>query len=109
MSDSLIIQILLGVLALMIGVGSFVASSRAAKVQAVTVKSGVEAEAYNRATAIYEGAIHSMEAQIGRFREEVALLNTEVEKLRASNLRLSTEVTELQATNLELLAEMRNR
>jgi cell division protein FtsB len=109
MTDSLIIEVLLGVLALMIGVGSFVGASRAAKIQAVGLKASVEANAYQRATDIYEGAIKSMESQITRLRQEISALDGEINKLRASNVKLSGEVTDLQEANLRLLAELRAR
>lgn len=109
MSDSLIIQILLGVLALMIGVGSFVGASRAAKVQAVGMKASVEANAYQRATDIYEGAIDSLKDQVTRLREEIAALSLEVETLRRSNHAMADQVTELREANLRLIADMRAR
>lgn len=109
MSDSLIIEILLGVLALMIGVGSFVGASRAAKVQAIGVQKSVEANAYQRATDIYEGAIAAMDGQLHRLRADIVALEHEVNKLRVSNVKLSTEVSELQEANIRLLADRRGR
>jgi cell division protein FtsB len=106
MTDSLIIEILLGVLAVMIGVGSFVGATRATKVQAVGMHEQIEAGAYERATNIYEGAIASMEAQLSRLRTEIADLDREVVKLRESNRLLSVQVTELSTANHQLLTEL---
>lgn len=109
MSDSLVIEILLSLVAAAIGVGSFVAAGRAAKVQAVAVTAGVEANAYQRATNIYESAIEAMQLQLSRLRGEIAALNAEVEKLRESNQALSDQVTELRVANVRLINDLRER
>lgn len=116
MSESLVVEILLGVLALAIGIGSFVGASRAAKVQAIGVRRGVEAGAYQRATDIYESAITSMESQMTRLREEtvrlrqeIAALNTEVDKLHVSNRELATEVIDLRNANMQLINDLRGQ
>jgi hypothetical protein len=106
MSDSLIVEILLGVLAVAIGVGSFLGASRAGKVQAIGLHEQVEAGAYERATNIYEGAITSMETQLKRLRVEIGDLDREVVKLRESNRLLSVQVADLTTANHELLAEL---
>lgn len=109
MSDSTLVEILLGVLALMIGVGSFVASGRAAKVQAIGLQADVESDAYERAKGIYEGAIGQLETQLRRLREEVGSLEGEISKLRAANRELASEVAELRVANQQLMLEMRER
>jgi cell division protein FtsB len=105
-SDATIVEILLGVLALMIGVGSFVASGRAAKVQAIGLQADVESDAYERAKGIYEGGIAQLEAQLGRLREDVAMLEQDQARLRAANRDMATEMGVLRAENAQLKAEL---
>ncbi len=109
MNDSTLVEILLGVLALAIGVGSFVASGRAAKVQAIGLQADVESDAYERAKGIYEGAIGQLESQLRRLRDEVGSLEQEISKLRASNRVLSGELSELRETNQQLMIDLRER
>lgn len=109
MRTDLIVEILLGLLAIAIGVGSFVGASRAAKVQALGLKRDVEQDAYSRASTIYENLIGSLEGQVTRLSGQVTGLETEVVKLRVSNSKLLVQVSELQETNEALLSEMRGR
>lgn len=106
MSDSLIVEILLAIVAVAIGIGSFVGASRASKVKAVGMHEEIEAGAYERARTIYEGAISQMEGQLTRLRSDISQLDAEVVKLRESNRKLSVQVTELTAANRQLLVEL---
>lgn len=102
MTDSTLIEILLGVLAVMVGVGSFLGASRAARVTAIGAQQDVEALAYERARKIYESAISSLDEQVKRLRHEIGNLDGEVRQLRESNREMSAQVNELSAANARL-------
>jgi predicted nucleic acid-binding Zn-ribbon protein len=106
MSQSIVVEILLSVLAVMIGIGSFVGASRANKAQADGAKSAIDANAYLRAKEIYEGAIDALQDQIVALREQMVSLDTELTKLQQTNRNLILRVSELQDTNLELIKQI---
>lgn len=99
MTDSTIVEIMLGVLTVMIGVGAYLGAARAQGVKAVGVSENIESDAYERARSIYEGAIKSMESHIDRLRSETAELASEIAKLRESNMDLQASNRQLQASN----------
>jgi cell division protein FtsB len=102
MSQSLIVEILLAVLALMIGVGSFIGASRANAKQAITARDAVDQKAYERAQTIYEKAIGILETQVDGLQRRVEALETQVDTLTNSNDALMLEIGRLRAINDEL-------
>lgn len=108
MHDSTIIEILLAVLALVVGYGSYLGAARAAKATAVAEKADVDAEAFERARAIYESAIHVLEGHISNLNEQCLNLDIEVAKLREANTGFRMTMIELQVTNARLEAEIRS-
>jgi len=106
LTDSTIIEILLGILAAAVGAGSYLGAGHAERIKAVGVKQGIEADAYSRAKTIYEGAINTLEEQLGRLRAEMVELQGEMVKLRRSNMELQGQVIELQVTNQRLIGEL---
>jgi chromosome segregation ATPase len=105
LDNALIVEILLGVLAAAVGWAGYQGSKSANKTQAVTLPDDVEADAYERARNIYEGAIGSLEAQVRRLREELTILDREVNRLRESNVALLGQVDELRTYNRQLLVQ----
>lgn len=95
MSQSLIIEILLAVLALAIGVGSFIGANRAGRAQADVAIVNIDAQAYERAKTIYESAINTLERRVTYLENQVTHLETdntrinrELENVRLENARL---------------------
>ena len=112
MSQSVIVEILLAVLTLAIGVGSFIGASRANSSQAAQARAAIDAAAYERAKQIYESAIDTLQEQIKALREQMTHLDKEVNKLQATNQSLVLRVAELQHTNNELttqIADLRSK
>lgn len=101
MTDATIIEILLAVLAVAIGVGSFIGATRAAKAQSDVAIVNIDAQAYERAQQIYESAISTLERR-------VTYLETQVETLNKANDELSREVASLRRENLSLRMDNRN-
>jgi archaellum component FlaC len=97
MDDALVIQILLGVLAAAVGVTGYLLAARTGRVQAESSGKAVDAEAYARARAIYEGAIGTLEQRIKSQGDQIALQQDELNRLRATNKALETEAAELRA------------
>lgn len=106
MDNATIVEILLGVLAAAVGWAGWASSSRANKTEAVGVPADVEADAYQRARNIYEGAIQSLEGQMIRLRDEIQSLNGEVSRLRESNTALLEQVDDLKIHNRQLLVQI---
>ena len=95
MTDSTIIEILLAVLAVMIGLGSFIGATRASKAQSEVAIVNIDAQAYERAQNIYESAISTLERR-------VTYLENQVEGLSQANDQLSRKVAALQRENDDL-------
>jgi len=106
MSQNVIIEILLAVLTVAIGVGSFVGASRANSSQAAGTRAAIDAAAYERAKLIYESAIDTLQEQIQALRVQMSTLDEEVIKLQRTNQSLMIRVGELQATNSELTKQI---
>ena len=102
MSASVVIEVLLAILSVMIGVGSFLGASRAAKFQATPALAEIDAKAYERAKQIYESAIDTMDEQIKRLHVNIDELNKEVTTLRRTNSDLISEMQEMRITNMRL-------
>ena len=94
MSDAHWIELLLALIAGIIGWASFRLSTRAVNAQSAAAAKAVDAKAYERAKDIYEGAI-------GQLREELTELRAEVERLRLANNELRTEVSKLRGFRVE--------
>lgn len=107
MSDSTIIEVLLAVLALVVGYGSYIGSTRASRTQATAQEAEVDAEAFHRAQSIYESAIKVLEGHIITLKNQTAELDVEVSKLRQSNLELRTAMVDLTVTNTRLETELK--
>lgn len=95
MTDATLIEILLAILALAIGVGSFIGATRASKAQADVAIVNIDAQAYERAQQIYESAISTLERR-------VTSLEKQVEILQNKNDEMSTEVSRLRRENAQL-------
>lgn len=108
MHDSTIIEILLAVLALVVGYGSYLGAARAAKAQAITDKADVDAEAFDRAKSIYESAIHVLEGHISNLSEQCLNLDIEVTKLREANTSFRLLMIDLQVKNAQLSADLQS-
>ena len=113
MASSLIIEILLGLVAVMIGLGSFIGANRVEKLKANVSIADIDADAYERAKGIYESAIKALEGHVVRLREQMDILDVEVRKLQSSNrdlylnnVELTTQVAEMRAANARLTIEL---
>lgn len=106
MSQSVIVEVLLAVLTVAIGVGSFLGASRANRAQTVGAQAAIDAAAYERAKEIYESAIDTLQEQIQALRVQMTSLDTEVTKLQQTNRNLLLRVTELQDTNTKLTTQI---
>jgi predicted RNase H-like nuclease (RuvC/YqgF family) len=87
-SDSLIVEILLGLLTVAVTVAAFLSAKRANEEQSKSERIAVDAAAYQRAKEIYEGALDALHTEVNGLR-------TEVSRLRNSNNRLQDEVATL--------------
>jgi len=92
MTDSTIIEILLAVLAVMIGAGSFIGASRAARSQTDVAIVNIDAQAYERAQQIYESAITTLE-------KRVTYLEKQVDGLNSANDELARGIAKLRRDN----------
>jgi predicted nucleic acid-binding Zn-ribbon protein len=99
MHPSDIAIVLLGLMTVCVAFVTFRQAQRANRAQSEHAAKVVDAEAYERAQALYESAIRTAVDESRRLRSEVAVLHDEVGRLR-------TEVDRLQATNAALLREV---
>jgi|SRR5690242_5680539 len=106
MSSSVIVEILLAVLAAMVGLGSFVGANRAGRLQATGTLADIDSKAYERAKVIYESAIDTLQDHVLTLRDQMKTLDSEVAKLQATNRSLIQQVSELQATNRDLTIQV---
>lgn len=95
MPEATIIEILLGVLAVVVGLVSFLAAKRADVAQANQAVITIDAQAYERAQTIYESAIATLERR-------VTYLETEVAELRKENDEQAVELARLRRENAGL-------
>ena len=102
MNDSLIVEILLGVMSVAVAFGSYLGATRAKKAEASAAEADIDAEAFNRAKGIYESAISALENQLGRVRTQLEMLDSQVQALQTTNRELRTQLIELQDSNIEL-------
>lgn len=106
MSQGIIIEILLALIALGIPFGTWLNGTRSNKQQAFAEKikaeadaKGVDALAYDRATTLWEKMIADLRTQVDRLEGEVA-------SLRQANTSLVQEVSTLRLTNSQLGGEV---
>ena len=107
MSSATIVQILLALLTVAVGVGTYLGAGRAGRLQASGTLADIDAKAYERAKMIYESAIDTLQEHVTGLREQMSVLDGEVAKLQATNRSLIAQVTELQDTNHRLTVQVR--
>ena len=90
--DTTLIEILLVILAGIVGFIAYLGTKRADKAQAEVAVVTIDAQAYERAQQIYESAIETLE-------KRVAYLETQVNKLIAQNEEQATELLSLRREN----------
>jgi peptidoglycan hydrolase CwlO-like protein len=101
-SASLAVEVLLGLLTAVVAIAAFFSAQKANRAQAKASTIAVDAEAYGRAKAIYEGAIQALQSQTADLHAQVEQLGTEVSRLRSANTDLSDEVGRLRNANTDL-------
>jgi len=107
MDSATIVQILLAVLTVAVGAGTYLGAGRAGRLQASGTLADIDAKAYERAKMIYESAIDTLQEHVTGLREQMSVLDTEVVKLQSTNRSLIAQVTELQETNRSLTIQVR--
>lgn len=94
-TDTTIVEILLAVLAVAIGVGSFLGATRANKAQSDVAIINIDAQAYERAQQIYESAISTLEKRVTSQEKQMEIMQTQIEDLSVEITRLHRENSEL--------------
>jgi peptidoglycan hydrolase CwlO-like protein len=100
-SLSIWIPICLGIITAAVTVSAFRLSTGANKTQAKAATAAVDAEAYDRAQKIYEGAIDTLKGQVSD-------LTLQVDRWRESNQSLEREMIRLRNSNNELSRQLAN-
>lgn len=95
MTDSTIIEILLAVLAGAVGFVAYLGTRQAEKAQAKVAIVNIDAQAYERAQAIYESAITTLERR-------VSYLESQVDHLAKQNEEQALELARLRFENADL-------
>lgn len=108
MSSATIVQILLALLTVAVGVGTYLGAGRAGRLQASGTLADIDAKAYERAKMIYESAIDTLQEHVTGLREQMSVLDREVAKLQSTNRSLIIQVSELQDTNHSLTVQVRD-
>jgi small-conductance mechanosensitive channel len=106
MNQSLVVEILLGVLAVMIGVGAYLGAARANRATEVTARYAIDQKAYERAQMIYESALKVSEQQVEGLRARVATLEGRVQSLTEANYTLDAQLAHLTVSNRTLAGEV---
>jgi peptidoglycan hydrolase CwlO-like protein len=101
-SAQLVTEVLLGLLTAVVAVAAYFSAQKANRLQARASTVAVDAEAYGRAKAIYEGALDALQSQTADLHEQVEALSDEVGRLRSANVELSDEVGRLRSANTDL-------
>ena len=102
MSAQLVTEVFLGLLTAVVAVAAFFSAQKANQAQARAQVTAVDAEAYGRAKAIYEGAIEALQSQTADLHDQIEQLGAEVGRLRSANTDLSDEVGRLRTANTDL-------
>jgi hypothetical protein len=87
--------LLLTVISVIVAAAAFYLSTRAGRATAAAGIHAVDAEAYTRASAIYEDTISTLRADITGLRADLAAARAEIRDLRASNDRMTVELRRL--------------
>jgi hypothetical protein len=106
MSQSTIVEILLAVLAVMIGVGAYLGAARANRATEVTARGSIDQHAYEQAQRIYESAINTLEGQISGLQTRVASLESQIVGLGVANDSLILQLHQLRKSNNDLSIEI---
>ncbi len=106
MNQSLVVEILLGVLAVMIGVGAYFGAARANRASEMTARDAIDQKAYERAQLIYESALSMSEKQVAGLRERDAVLESKLDALTKANIAFEVQVANLKASNERMDAEI---
>lgn len=102
MTTGLLIQIVLGALPFITAFAAFQLSTKSHKVQAESAAKAVDAEAFSRAKAIYEGAIGQLKAELAATRAELAEARAELAKVRDCPELLDRAGTEISGLKTEV-------
>lgn len=102
MDGATVVEILLAVLTVAVGVGTYLGAGRAGRMQAAGTLADIDAKAYERAKMIYESAIDTLQEHVTTLRGQMGVLDEEVAKLQVTNRSLILQVSELQVTNTQL-------
>lgn len=106
MNQSIVVEILLGVLAVMIGIGAYLGAARANRASEITARDAIDQKAYERAQMIYESALRVSEQQVSGLRERVMNLESKVQSLTDANYTLDAELSRLTISNRTLASEV---
>lgn len=116
MTQTTVVDIILGVLPFLVGYATLRMTSRTANAAAIAEGKRVDAAAFERARGIYEGAISQLESELANVRTERDRLTGEVRRLSSINDQLEHqvgtmshvggEVDRLRETNRRLLAQL---
>lgn len=113
MSSTLVVEILLGLIAAVIGFSSFYQATRAnreqarlALAQSTATTKAVDAEAYERAREIYEHALNTLRAELRSTGTELHELRDSNEKLSTALREARTEISEVKNSNERLRGEI---
>jgi len=109
MGEGVLISILLAAVSIGITIAIWVASTHAAKVTAENesppaILRKVDADAYERARRIYEGAIEQLESEVNRLQQQLSEQNTRAERQARE---FEVKVAALNAEVGRLLAKIR--
>ena len=106
MDGSTVVEILLAVLTVAVGVGTYLSAGRAARLQSTGTLADIDAKAYDRAKGIYESAIDTLQEQLGNLRTQMGTLDAEISRLQETNRSLMRQVADLQVTNGQLTVQV---
>jgi peptidoglycan hydrolase CwlO-like protein len=107
MGEAIIVEILLAILSVAIGVGSFMGANRANK-QPSIIQSQNEIDdiAAERAVKIYESTIGTLEHHVERLQKQMDLNEQEIVKLHNNNQKLSKDITDCKLYGARLEARL---
>ncbi len=90
--------ILVGIVSVVVVAAAFFLSTQSAKATAKAGIHAVDAEAYKRASEIYEDTITSLRSDISHLREDIGNARSEIRLLRDSNDKMARELRRLGKT-----------
>jgi predicted nucleic acid-binding Zn-ribbon protein len=92
------VQYLIPFASVIVAASAFLFSTRAARMNSVAGIHAVDAEAYTRASGIYEDTIKNLRDDIAGLREELSGARAEIRDLRESNNEMTRELISLRRT-----------